>query len=295
VNIGGLDRNSTLGMKTLLALAGLGMVAAGCHPMEPATAPVGDPGDLEVVVENHLGWPYRVTEVVVALDGALLYRRRGEPGPRTRAARLPRLPPGDHTVLLLARVGYSSGSVSDACELTLRGSQTFSLGPRAARVTLDLYASGPNESFTDRVRLDVRREGTFATSEVATAPPPPEARCGTPDGSIDQLVCRARARLDDAERLRDVIRFQCYRDKWATLSRLAREDERAVLEPTSPAERDLKRRVARERARVVWQELEQCVGESQAFTGLGEPSSDTPSCRGDELLPDPNDSSFSRR
>jgi len=295
MNVGPPGGNSGIGMRTLLALAGLGVVAAGCHPAQPPKAPRGDPGDLEVVVENHLSWPYRVTEVVVALDGALLYRRRGEPGLRTQAARLPRLPAGAHTVQLLARVDYTSGSVSDPCALTLRASDTFSLGARAARVTLDLYASGPNDSFTDRVRLDVRREGTFASGEVAAASPPSEPRCGTPDGSIEQLVCRAGARVDEAKRLRDVIRLQCYRDKWVTLSALARDEERAILEPTSPAERDLKRRVTRERARMVWQELEQCVGESQAFTGRNEPSSDTPSCRGDELLPDPNGSSFSNR
>lgn len=259
-----------------LALAGL---ALGCHATPAEAPPRGGPGDLEVVVENHLGWPYRVESLAVALDGQLVHRSRGESPERLRVAVLRALPRGEHTLQFRAEVAYASGAVTDTCLATVRASDTFVVTERAGRVTLDVYARGPSAPFDERLRVNVRRLGVASTGEIHAAEPA-SACAGTAD-ELQRVACRARERVAEARQQKDVVALSCYDEKLRAVEKLQREADRAALEPGSRA---VERRAIRDSAALLSRELDACVSSYPALVGF-ESAAERPACRGDELLP----------
>jgi hypothetical protein len=143
-------------------------LALGCAPQPAApryvrphflpAAPEGF-GSLNVDFQDNLPWPYRVTRLLVVLDGAVLYNRRdAEQGLESNItiARITDLPHGDHTLQLLLGVQFPSGSLDDRYLVELRASNSFSLDRDHTDVVLDAHAGDVTEDFSERLRLQFR-------------------------------------------------------------------------------------------------------------------------------------------
>lgn len=152
-------------MKLALPFAFACVACASATPQASRGFHAGaEPPRLGVVVEDHLGWPYRLERLLVVLDGSVIHDSRAPEGPVIEVAELSGVPLGDHTLQVLAKVAYASGSFDDECTATLRTARAFTITGRSTSVRLDLYASDVTRPFGERVRADTRVMGYYGES-----------------------------------------------------------------------------------------------------------------------------------
>lgn len=133
-------------------------------PVERGFLAGSEPSRLAVVVEDHLAYPYELEQLVVALDGSLLYRSMTPNGPVIEIAELTGLPAGDHVLAVLADVSYASGSFDDRCLATVRKSTSFRLTRPTSSIRIHLGQGDVTYPFAERLRVDPRFVGYGAES-----------------------------------------------------------------------------------------------------------------------------------
>jgi len=186
-------------VRALLLLA----FAAGCSA-RPAHMPahqvvLGPPGTLAVSVDHALGWPYRTTRTLIALDGAIV------PGGVTSVVE------GVHTVSVLTDVTVPCSLFSDHRSLIrVRSSESFTVGDAPAAVQMHVFAD-PDASKPHDERIHVRWSlvGASLAGHGEIAMPAECAKLDPPR----RVECHVSARLEAARKARDIISFNCQQDK----------------------------------------------------------------------------------
>jgi hypothetical protein len=252
-------------------LAALAFLPA-CAPPPPLPPPAGEGPRLTLRVVDHLAWPFRLSRLVVAADGAVVYRRaflddRAPPAQDTALA----VAPGEHTVQILAETRVQVTPAGPECGMTLRLARSFVAAEGApVALTADLHVRDRQRPFAEQLR---------ARLEVRGASPDPwlgghgrsadDARCAALPAP-DAAMCRVEGNVAAAQRERDLIKLFCNQDKLDQMRALARvRDEakaRLAGEQTIEPEREA-RRARRAEARIValGAEADQCVGEDLAY------------------------------
>ncbi len=232
------------------------VVAVGCSGSSPAAKSASHRGDSErpgirLVLDDHLGWRYELTELTVLLDGELQYRRLGGPVTDPVLIDMPMTdvtPVGDeHTVSVRYAVRYQSGSVSSDCQAGAAQAWSFRRTRPAARMTLGLHAPGPTQSF-DSLGLSLALRGAtrrplMLPSEVRGRR---EIRAELNNGCArysesGQAVCRTQARIEVARADRDVILLNALHERLARMKALRRVAEKAGHRARSATDPDEKR------------------------------------------------------
>ncbi len=225
----------SLGMSLSLAL-GCGSASPEVHSAAPHERVDSRPG-IRLVLDDHLGWPYELSELTVLLDGELQYRRRGGPVTDPVLIDYPMTdvtPLGDeHTLQVWYTVRYQSGSV-DSCEAGAEQVWSFKRTRPTARLTLALYTPGPTQSF-DSLGLSLALDG--ATRRPLIVPTQRRSR-RVVQAELDkgcarysepgQAVCRVQARLKVARADRDIVLFSTLDDKLTRMKALRTIAEKAA-------------------------------------------------------------------
>jgi hypothetical protein len=169
-----LERKDKAAMRHAAMLVGA-LVAAGCvsSATEPcpcdaseraAPALRGAGPALSIHFADHLGFPYRLSRLAVALDGELLHQQTFEPDRADRPDRIARLalPPGDHTLQVLAVASYAATRIDadEGCNVLLRASKSFAMRDQPALLRIDLYTGSVTKPFAERVALHIATQGT---------------------------------------------------------------------------------------------------------------------------------------
>jgi hypothetical protein len=139
----------------------LGLLALGCGanatiapPIPPADAP---PESVTVYVDRALAAPYRLEQLIVALDRTLLFLKLDEEaGPWMRDLGTHRVAPGDHQLWVTAVVSLPCGWMDGPrMHVMLRRMRNFTAGnrPVAASVVIDDLRESPIFPFAERLDL----------------------------------------------------------------------------------------------------------------------------------------------
>jgi len=208
--------------------------------VQPARAGGAGAGEATIRVLDHVGWPFRLSKVIVVLDGAVMRHDRYAPGqdaPATLAVSTD-LAPGEHTVQLLAETQVALTASGPECAVTLRTSTSFAARAGSpAEITADLYLRGAELRFQDRLDVRTRVRGPLLEGRRAHGlPDAEEARCAAM-AAPEAAVCRVEAAVAEAVRQRDVIKVLCNRDKLDQMRVLARmrDEARARADAAPPA------------------------------------------------------------
>jgi hypothetical protein len=226
------------------------VVSAGCAPPEahlPATVEVpparaGRAGAPEATIRvlDHLGFPYRLSKVIVALDGAVMKNEKFAPDRRAPAtiAVSTELAPGEHTLHFLAETQVALTASGPECAVTLRSYTRFAAeAGNPAEITADLYLRGAERRFGDRLDVHTRVREPRLEGWIAERPKAAEeARCQAM-AAAEAAVCRVEGTVAEATRQHDVIKVLCNRDKLDQMRVLARmrDEARARAEVATPA------------------------------------------------------------
>jgi hypothetical protein len=219
-----------------------------------------------LVLEDHLGWPFAVDRIAIAVDGKPQYISR-EPRPGL-VGRLD-LAPGQHILRLEAVTSYPSGSAGSDCRVRFRTTKTVRVDAPPASMILDLYQKSLVRRFDERpdvvLRVHGRSEGPLAGPAAMVYEPP---QCNEPD-LLGATLCRTTAKLNQARRERDIIKLHCYSEKLAAMRATVDVIDRArtSIDDGGSAETAHARAViavARQKVGELWGELEQCVTEYPA-------------------------------
>ena len=239
----------SLGMSLSLAL-GCGSASPEVHSAAPHERVDSRPG-IRLVLDDHLGWPYELSELTVLLDGELQYRRRGGPVTDPVLIDYPMTdvtPLGDeHTLQVRYAVRYQSGSLGSDCEAGVAQAWSFRRTRPAATMTLGLYSPGPTQSF-DSLGLSLTLAG--ATRRPLITPTERRSRREV-QAELDkgcarysepgQAVCRTQARLEVARANRDIILVHALNDTLLRMKALRGIAEKAAHRARVAATSDDKR------------------------------------------------------
>jgi hypothetical protein len=175
---------------------------------------VPEDGTTEVLFEDHLPAPLRISRVAVTIDGELVYSKIGEIAPRTPIFRA-RIPEGDHAVDVLVQIESPCGVIADRHDtLVIKETRPFAVGPRGGLVHVDAFARSP------WLELDRRLALAFAFRGVTTGEAhfvyawSDEAKelCGE-KSRTDAARCVVERLLDRSRERRDVVSAICHREK----------------------------------------------------------------------------------
>jgi hypothetical protein len=162
-----MSRNGAFaGLVLVGCLAGCGAAPISSESDAPlVSAPDRGPngwGTTRIIVEDHLGWPYRLVDLDVLVDGLDVYG--GEDVVDLRGKRrvvgVVELEPGRHALDVQARAAVPTAPLgSDDCVVTFRDQRDIAVGLNPAVVVLDLHARGVTGDFGDRLSVAVQLEG----------------------------------------------------------------------------------------------------------------------------------------
>ena len=205
---------------------------------------------IRLVLEDHLSWPYELSEITVFLDGELQYRRRDGPVNDPLLVDYPMTdvsPVGDeHTLQVRYAARYQSGTIGSSCEAGVAQAWSFRRTRPAAQMTLRLLAPGPTESF-DALGLALSLRGATGLplrlpSEVRRHR---EVRAELSKGCArysepGQAVCRTQARLEVARADRDIILVNALNDRITRMKALRRIADQAEERANAATDPDIK-------------------------------------------------------
>jgi hypothetical protein len=240
--------------------------ALGCASA-PAPRPAAGQGPgTAIVVDDHLGWPYRLEQVSIAVDGELL---RAIDDPRHDAASVGPLDlsPERHTVTVEAVAVYPGSSPGVDCRVRLRTDQPVGAGQAPSTIHIDL-----------RLRSEELPSGSADASK----------RDDCPDDVLSGAICRAELRSEEARERRDVVALLCAQDKLAALRELSSmvARDRARREAGFSSVRDAQDVIgaAEEKAALLSRQLDECVPESPAYADMPTRWVSEPVCVGQGAL-----------
>ena len=125
--------------------------AGGVAPLPPA-------GNLAVVLEGKLHFPYSPHAVDIALDGKLV--SHGE-------ATVLAVPAGEHVVRVIAKVDYRCGLFGPSSTVELRAAWVLRVGEGGGRVDLMLRSQDtPSLGFAERVSVRAKPSGAAAFADA---------------------------------------------------------------------------------------------------------------------------------
>lgn len=276
----------------------LGALLSACAVPSPRPPPMtGPPGSITIVVRDRLAWPFALDRVVVVLDGQVFYNRRTPLQKLMWVASLRDVPSGAHTVQTLVDASYQTGTVGQACHVTLRSAETFVVGDRGVSIAVDVHLLDASHDFPDRLGVAFVMDGASRTVEAFDASarrrrrpattPVDLGACRNQD-FVASALCTADVYVQHARREKDIVKVYCYADKQTQMesaARLLATTQGELEEPERAEHARLKIQVLRERIAVLVAELDQCVGESEL--GYAEPRMFRivqPGCTGTEPL-----------
>lgn len=136
------------------------VAVVGCAPgtAGPVASPLPPAGNLAVVLEGKLQFPYSPGAVDIAVDGALV--SHGE-------AKVVAVPAGEHVVRVVARVDYRCGLFGPSSTVELRAAWVLRLGAGGGRVDLTLRAQDhPSLGFAERLSVRAKPSGAAAFADA---------------------------------------------------------------------------------------------------------------------------------
>jgi hypothetical protein len=218
--------------------------SAPAGPYTPA-APLtpGAPAGVEVSpatirVLDHVGFPFRLSRLLVVVDGAVLHREDFAEGARPPAAVRASFDaaPGDHVVQILAATRVLLTAGGPECTATLRSSTAFVTDPGVpAELTADLYLRDATHRFEERLDVRISRRGVRPEPWMGRAlPAAEEARCAQLRAP-DRAVCRVAVAVTEARRQKDLVKLLCNQDKLDAMRVLARLRDEAQAGLTAAA------------------------------------------------------------
>jgi hypothetical protein len=145
------------------------LVLCACNgSSEGARAPAaaGDTNSLSVAFTPRLEGPYELERVAVAIDGTLHYAKQKPGDDPVEVARL-RLPPGEHTISLLATASYPCGLDGHRGAASARAAEVIRVSGDPITVDVTVFTGSPTKTFDQRLAVDVRVRG----ASVVASPP----------------------------------------------------------------------------------------------------------------------------
>jgi hypothetical protein len=140
----------------------------------------------EIVVANELSGAFRVTKVLVVLDGAVQYNTADEEDAMEDQAEIPvfngSIPPGDHTVQVLVKIrghGYGMFSYLRGYELEPKSTRAFTVTEgKTIQLRIVVYEKGgvttpleqrPNIRYEEKIRAGNRPRSNGPPQSVGAA------------------------------------------------------------------------------------------------------------------------------
>ncbi len=205
-----------------MTFAALLLTALGCQAApRRATLPTTKAkwGTTRIALANNLGWPYRLSGVVIAIDGVVLHRRTAGTARPEQTGLLHigdlELRPGDHTIEAQLTASYRATPLAAAdCNVQLRAAKGFRVDYKPARLDLDLHLTDVTKRFSERVELAVTMRGAKEVAHQTV--PHPRHELAVPD-TTEAMLAGARARVVMARERRDIVQLACYDQKLAQL------------------------------------------------------------------------------
>jgi hypothetical protein len=197
-------------------LVGFVVGCCACSARDIARPPVStDDGGTSIRVVNNVGWPYRWTRVLLAVDGSVQQSIQDAGGiDDVELGASVDLAPGSHSLDLLAVFAVPAAFSSDECVVTVRSSDSLSIG-RAARqadVGFELYQGDVTRDFGERIQVGVHRRDATHLPPRTAALVDRDARFPTcaGKGGVDGTLCRLQERVEAARSVGDAALVACY-------------------------------------------------------------------------------------
>ena len=215
----------------------LGLAAVGCGSRPSAPQQPIDTARTQLVLENHVAWPYRVERAAIVIDGRLVSTTREAPDLGAQSIGEIALTRGRHTLTLIVDAQYPDAIVGGECAMRARKVLPLELDAAPAKLVVDLYSRDRTAPFHDGLGVAVAAHGTVRPPPPPTqlAPPPPSPECERADGVAEGALCKIEARMASAVDAGDPAWTSCLADKRAQLRALVEmRDKRQALANDAP-------------------------------------------------------------
>lgn len=208
-------------MRARTAVAAFALLG-GCAPPTPALPPPrAEGGRTAFTITNDASSLYRIDKVLLVVDGSVILNGELAEGERARLDL--GLPAGDHTLQILVKASYPSGSIDERCAVEIRAMRPFHVEGSGGEVAARIETGAITVGFSDRVDLSFDLHGvtTVDPADFTPVPSPEEEACSRL-GPVRGAACTGEILLAEAERSRDGIKTLCYQDKMSALRSYAR-------------------------------------------------------------------------
>jgi len=215
----------------------------------PRHGPSGH-GTTTVSAVDNLDWPFRMSKLLVAVDGLLIYHDRDHLDLEDRSVlAVLELEPGAHMLQVLMRATYASTPLSDAdCEVEWRLTKAFGIGTESVHVKLNAYLTPPLDGFFERLDMNITIDGSNYVVDSLIAHGPPDAT---------DVMSLLRARLRHARIEKDIIHLSCLNDKYEHARRLMIMREKHHLDDVAD--------VIDDKLHQIFVEAQQCIDRGSYF------------------------------